>query len=137
MKSRPLDSAYHVLIALIILYSAASTNAQMPDLPGQVAPGVAPKYEAYLFAHMMQGNYGRLCYSVSTDGLHWKMLNGGEPVFDEYRGHPDICRGHDGRFYLVGNRSDKAPDIHFWVSDDLIHWHKYADYRPDLKQVPG
>ena len=52
-------------------------------------------------------------------------------------GHADICRGHDGRYYLVGNRNDGAPDINFWVSNDLIAWEKYGDYTPDLKHVPG
>jgi hypothetical protein len=37
----------------------------------------------------------------------------------------------------VGNRGDSAPDINFWVSDDLIHWTRYNDYTPDLKHVPN
>jgi len=108
----------------------------MPDPPGQVAPGEKPKYEAYVFAHMMDGDYGRLYYSVSLDGLHWEMLNGGKRVFDEYHGHASICKGHDGRYYLVGNRGDDQPDINFWSSEDLITWKKYCDYTPDLKHVP-
>ncbi len=110
--------------------------SQMPDPPGQVAPGVRPEQEAYLFAHMMAGDYWRLYYSISRDGLHWSLLNAGRRVFEEYRGHADICQGHDGRYYLIGNRSDGAPDINFWVSDDLIRWDKYSDYTPDLKRVP-
>jgi hypothetical protein len=86
---------------------------------------------------MMDGDYGRLYYTVSLDGLHWKRLNGGKSVFEEYHGHSDICQGHDGRYYLVGNRGDGAPDIKFWVSDDLIKWTKYSDVTPDLKNVPG
>ncbi|MEI9960819.1 MAG: hypothetical protein WDM76_06705 [Limisphaerales bacterium] len=85
---------------------------------------------------MMHGDYGRLYYSVSLDGLHWEILNGGKRVFEEYHGHASICRGHDGRYYLVGNRGDDAPDINFWVSDDLITWKKYGDFVPDLKHVP-
>lgn len=108
----------------------------MPEPPGQVPKGQPAKHEAYLFAHMMHEDYGRLYYSVSLDGLHWKSLNGGKRVLEDYRGHADICPGHDGRFYLVGNRNDAAPDINFWVSDDLIHWAKYGDYMPDLKRVP-
>ncbi len=115
---------------------ATAGYAQMPDPPGQVAAGTEPVHEAYLFAHMMQGDYGRLYYSVSLDGLHWQLLNQGRRVFEDYRGHADICRGHDGRYYLVGNRRDEAPDIHFWVSSDLIRWKKYSDYVPDLKSVP-
>ncbi len=109
---------------------------QQPDPPGQ-AKGRPPKFEAYLFAHMVHGDYGRLYYTVSLDGLHWQALNGGQRVFEEYRGHPDICQGHDGRYYLVGNRNDSAPDINFWTSSDLIEWTKLGDFTPDLKSTPG
>jgi hypothetical protein len=50
----------------------------MPDPPGQVGAGETPKHEAYLFAHLRHGDYGRLYYSVSLDGLHWEMLNNRE-----------------------------------------------------------
>jgi hypothetical protein len=85
----------------------------MPDPPGQLRPGESLHHEAYLFAHMMHGDYGRLYYSVSLDGLHWKQLNAAKRVFEDYRGHADICRGHDGRFYLVGNRAadGRAPPL--------------------------
>jgi hypothetical protein len=115
----------------------ATAFAQMPNPPGQVKAGETPQHEAYLFAHMMDGDYGRLYYSVSRDGLHWELLNHGKRVFEEYHGHADIVRGHDGRYYLVGNRGDDAPAINFWVSDDLIHWTKYSDYTPDLQHVPN
>lgn len=121
---------------MLLVGGYTGVRAQMPDPPGQVAPGAAPVHAAYLFAHMMEGDYWRLYYSVSTNGLHWERLNGGRRVFEEYRGHADICRGHDGRYYLVGNRGDDRPDIHFWVSDDLIRWTRHSDYRPDLRQVP-
>jgi hypothetical protein len=123
-------------LAVAGLLSLSAAHAQMPDPPGQVKPGERPKHEAYLFAHMLQGDYGRLRYSVSLDGLHWTALNGGKRVFEEYHGHADICKGHDGRYYLVGNRGDDRPDINFWVSEDLISWKKYSDYVPDLKHVP-
>ena len=111
-------------------------RAQMPDLPGQAAPGESAKNEAYLFAHMMAKDYGHLYYSVSLDGLHWDTLNGGKRVFEDYRGHASICCGQDGRYYLVGNRGDDRPDINFWVSDDLVTWKKFGDYTPDLQHVP-
>ena len=122
--------------ALAGLLWTTCIQGQMPDPPGQVGPGERPKCEAYLFAHMLQGDYWRLYYSVSLDGLHWEMLNGGKRVCAEYRGHADICKGHDGRYYLIGNRGDARPDIDFWVSEDLISWKKYSDYVPDLKHVP-
>ncbi len=120
-----------------LLTSVSMANAQQPNPPGQVAAGEAPKNEAYLFAHMMTGDYGRLYYSVSLDGLHWKPLNGGKRVFEEYHGHADICAGPDNRYYLVGNRGDDKPDINFWTSDDLISWKKFGDYTPDLKSIPN
>jgi hypothetical protein len=126
-----------VLLVLIFLVVGTRGLAQMPEPPGQVKPGEVPKNEAYLFAHMMEGDYGRLYYSVSLDGLHWKLLNGGKRVCEDYHGHADICRGSDGRYYLVGNRGDDQPDINFWVSDDLIAWKKFGDYTPDLKTIPN
>ncbi len=119
-----------------LVLSEFALIAQMPAPPGQVSKDERPKNEAYLFAHMVHEDYGRLYYSVSPDGLHWNTLNDGKRVFEEYRGHADICKGHDGRYYLVGNRGDNRPDINFWVSDDLITWTKFGDYTPDLKQVP-
>ena len=123
-------------LILAYLFWNGGAQAQMPDPPGQVEPGQTPRYAAYLFAHMMQGDYGRLYYSVSLDGLHWERLNQGRRVCEEYHGHADICQGHDGRYYLVGNRGDDRPNINFWVSDDLITWKKYGDFVPDLKHVP-
>jgi hypothetical protein len=123
-------------LGMSIAVLAATVAGQMPDPPGQVIPGQTPVNEAYLFAHMMAGDYWRLYYSVSIDGLHWELLNNGKRVFEDYRGHADVCTGHDGRYYLVGNRGDDRPDINFWVSGDLITWMKYSDYAPDLKSVP-
>jgi len=106
---------------ITFLLFIVSSYGQQPDPPGQVENG-APVHEAYLFAHMMHNDYGRLYYTVSLDGLHWEQLNDGKRVFEEYKGHPDICKGHDGRYYIAGNKSDAAPDINIWVSDDLIKW---------------
>lgn len=124
-----------ILSATSLLLNA-TLFAQMPDPPGQCEPGEKPKTEAYLFAHMMEGDYGRLYYSVSLDGLHWAILNSGQRVFREYHGHASICQDSGGHYYLVGNRGDDAAAINFWVSDDLITWKKFSDYTPDLKSVP-
>lgn len=93
--------------------------------------------KAYLFAHMTKERYGVLYYSVSLDGLHWRELNGGGPVSNEYRGHASIAQGPDGRYYLVGNKNDDDPLIRFWVSDDLVRWTSFGTYQPDLKKVSG
>ncbi len=95
-----------------------------------------PRHAAYLFAHMMKDDYRRLYYSVSRDALHWRLLNGGKRILGEqYRGHPDICCGHDGRYYLIGNHS-KNVEIGLWVSDDLVRWAKLRDFFPDISKTP-
>ena len=137
MKSRRLRASDKTALCyVVVLWFASAALAGQPDPPGQ-AMGSPPVHEAYLFAHMMHGDYGRLYYSASLDGLRWTALNGGKRVFDGYKGHADIAKGHDGRYYLVGNRNDAAPDINFWVSDDLVTWEPYSDVTPDLKQTPG
>ena len=104
---------FSIFIAALVVVWSTTSNAQMPDPPGQVKPGETVKFEAYLFAHMLQGDYGRLYYSVSRDGLHWEMLNRGRRVYEDYRGHASLVKGHGGRYYLVGNHGDDQPDIYF------------------------
>lgn len=128
--------------ALTALALVAAPLAAQPPIPADVPPG-APETpyvdpaKAYLFAHMTKARYGVLYYSVSRDGLHWTALNGGRPVSEEYHGHASIARGQDGRYYLVGNKSDEDPLIRFWVSDDLIRWTPFGTYQPNLKNIPG
>ncbi len=121
---------------LLLLLVSSSGRGQQPNPPGQVGRPQDAVNQAYLFAHMTHADYGRLYYSVSTDGLHWHALNGGKRVFEDYRGHPDICKGHDGRYYLAGNTRDASPDIDIWVSTDLIGWEKHHTYTPDLRSTP-
>jgi hypothetical protein len=123
------------MFPLIAQLAALTVFGQQPDPPGRVKEGQAVN-EAYLFAHMIHSDYGRLYYSVSLDGLHWFQLNGGNRVLEDYRGHPDICLGHDKRYYLVGNQNDASTDINIWVSGDLINWTRHSTYAPDLKQTP-
>src|SRR5690606_29414897 len=124
------------LVSVMVVAVVLNGRSQQPNPPGQVHRAEDAVNQAYLFAHMTHQDYGRLYYSVSTDGLHWHALNNQKRVFDAYHGHPDICKGHDGRYYLVGNTSDASPDIDIWVSEDLIKWEKYHTYRRDLKSTP-
>jgi len=96
---------------------------------------VQPDLGGYLFAHMTKQDYGRLYYSVSKDGLHWTLLNDGQRIYEDYRGHPDITLGHDGRYYLVGNVRNTG--IIIWVSTDLIAWKEHRDVNVDLEKTPG
>src|SRR5690554_1375211 len=121
------------LVLSLCMFIGSTALGQQPDPPGQVEQPADAVNQAYLFAYMTHQDYGKLYYSVSTDGLHWRALNGKKRVFDDYRGHPDICKGHDGRYYLPGNTSDSSPDIDIWVSADLINWEKHHTYTPNLK----
>jgi hypothetical protein len=125
-----------LMLLLITLCFTSGAYSQQPSPPGQPSNGEKAIHEAYLFAHMTHADYGSLYYSVSKDGLHWQSLNKGKPVFGEYHGHPHIVKGHDGRYYLVGNESDASPDINFWVSDNLIDWQRYSQYTPKLPSTP-
>ncbi|MBN1422081.1 MAG: glycoside hydrolase family 43 protein [Planctomycetes bacterium] len=102
----------------------------------RVADPSASRPAGFLFAHMMANDYGRLYYAISEDGLHWVRMNGGRRILEAYRGHPDICRGHDGRFYLIGNEAEER-DIHIWVSDDLAAWRRFGRFAPDVFATPG
>lgn len=130
IQFKPIYTLFFLILGVLNL------NAQQPDPPGQVENPDEAVNQAYLFAHMTHQDYGRLYYSVSLDGLHWSALNNNERVFQDYKGHPDICKGHDGRYYIAGNTSDGSPDINFWVSSDLISWEKYSTLTPDLKSTP-
>lgn len=123
-----------VALALALAMLAVPSGAQAPG--GPVTPYVDPG-KAYLFAHMTKEHYGELYYSVSLDGFHWTRLNRGKPVSADYHGHASIARGGDGRYYLVGNKSDDDPLIRFWVSDDLVRWAPFGTYRPNLENIPG
>jgi hypothetical protein len=126
----PLSLALRFLLLGVLSFSSSSAGAvaQHSQEPAHT--------EAYLFAHMMKGDYGSLYYAVSLDGLHWIELNHGKVVFPEYHGHASIAKGPDNRYYLVGNQSDAAPEINFRVSEDLIHWKKFSEYTPDLSKIP-
>ena len=134
MKKTNLIITSLMLSMFLLRYTAFS---QQPDPPGQTKEGETPVNEAYLFAHMTHQDYGRLYYTVSLDGLHWKSLNGKKRVFEDYKGHPDICKGHDGRYYIAGNRSDASPDINIWISENLTEWTLYNTFTPNLKTTPG
>jgi hypothetical protein len=129
----------HLFAALAVapLLPAVHSAATAQAAPGAPETPYVDPARAYLFAHMTKAQYGVLFYSVSLDGLHWRSLNGGRPVSADYHGHASIARGRDGRYYLVGNKSDDDPLIRFWVSDDLIKWTRFATYQPDLTHVAG
>lgn len=120
-----------LLSALTLLAFAALALCSESVANSQVSEE-EEKYEAYLFAHMLKEDYGRLYYSISQDGLHWEMLNEGKRVYDAYKGHPDICQGHDGRYYMTGG----SATITLWVSEDLVTWDSLLEFRPGVYDTP-
>ena len=75
----------------------------------------------YLFAHMLTSDYGRLYYSISRDGRNWELLHDSLRVDSLYRGHPDICQGADGAYYMIGAEKSPARPV-LWKSKDLVSW---------------
>ncbi len=121
----------HSVSLFLLLTALFSTTAQAIWYGDQTDK----EKRACLFAHMMEGDYGRLYYAVSLDGMIWKSLNGGKRVKDDYRGHPDITKGPDGSYYLIGNDEDRKV-MRIWQSKDLIEWKLHADYAPDFNILP-
>ena len=79
------------------------------------SPSVKAGNGGYLFAHMRHEDYGRLYYYISRDTKNWTKLNNNERVVPEYRGHPDIMKGRDGRYYMIGV-SEKTQNPILWTS---------------------
>jgi hypothetical protein len=66
--------------------------------------------------------------ALSTDGLHWQQLNGGQPVIVPQVGSqklmrdPSINLGKDGIYRMVWTTGWGGKDIGYAESPDLIHW---------------
>jgi len=89
----------------------------------------------YLFLHMTNADYGRLFYSVSRDGISWTTLNGGEMISRFYNGHPGVCRGGDGKWYMISMSSTEQPYYPvLWYTDDLITW-KHRDLPSSMQDL--
>ena len=55
---------------------------EVPHDPDHVACDRAARIFLATGSHFMtHADYGRLYYSVSRDGLHWELLNGGKRIF--------------------------------------------------------
>lgn len=89
----------------------------------------------YLFAYFLgnEPENERICFAVSSDGYHFRPLNGNRPVITQHLGKkcvrdPYIFKGEDGIYYIVGTdmkceegwESNHALVV--WRSKDLIDW---------------
>lgn len=88
----------------------------------QTSTGNTYKDGGLLFAHMKDSDYGSLYYYISKDGAVWTPLNDNKKVHRTYRGHPDIIKGGDGRYYMISGKLAGKTGASLFVSDDLINW---------------
>jgi len=81
----------------------------------------------FLFSYFT-GQAGGAHLALSTDGIHWEPLNGGQPVIipqvgsEKLMRDPSIHRGADGIYRLVWTSGWKGKNIGYAESSDLIHW---------------
>lgn len=101
------------------------------------------EYGGYLFVHFTgeEEKGEQIYFALSRDGLHWKDLNGGQPVIESKIGEkgvrdPFIIRSAiDDRFYIIGTdlriasgkgweaaQHEGSTSLLVWSSPDLIHW---------------
>ncbi len=98
-------------------------------------------YAGYLFAHFTgeQRDGEQIYFSLSRDGLHWRDLNGGQPVLRSDVGEkgardPFLIRTPGG-FYLIATdlrieagkgwetaQYEGSRDMLVWKSEDLVNW---------------
>jgi len=104
---------------------------------------MSQKKQGYLFVYFTgeSENGEQIYFSLSRDGLHWKDLNGGQPVIKSALGEmgvrdPFLLRSRlDGRFYIMATdlriasgkgwdaaRAQGSKKIILWSSSDLICW---------------
>lgn len=73
----------------------------------------------YLWAFMTNNKYGKLFYALSRDGFNWQTLNRNHIIDPAYIGHPDICQGRDGAYYMLA-----VQPFALWRSEDMVTWEK-------------
>lgn len=109
------------------------------------AKPAAIEYGAYLYCYFQDnitgaGQTQQIFFAVSTDGLHWKSLNGDKPVLISILGtkgvrDPFLLRSNEGdKFYILATDLDAnggdwgaystngSRCISIWESDDLVNW---------------
>jgi beta-xylosidase len=81
----------------------------------------------FLFS-CFKGHGDGLHLAWSSDGFHWKALNGDQPYLTPEAGKekimrdPFLCPGKDGLFHLVWTAEWHGNGIGYASSPDLIHW---------------
>ena len=91
-----------------------------------------PPNSPWLFAGFKGNSEDGVYYSLSKDGYHWTVANGGKPVVEqtepgELMRDPFIQRAPDGSFVMVWTWSWKNGTIGFSSSKDLITWARHRE----------
>lgn len=121
-----IKTLFFIFSLQLICFAFCFCNNSKDD-PGDPEDPKVPPVEnngGYLFAHMTHASYGKLFYSVSRDGLKWETLNNKEVIIPDYSGHPDICKGGDGNFYMIGVQSTSSHNLTLYSSPDLVVWRR-------------
>ena len=114
-----------IKLLCVFVFSVISQSLQAENIGG------------YLFAYF-RGNASsqeHLFYAISSDGLNFSPINGGNAVVDfsqiAVSGNirdPFVLRGEDGTYYMVctdmrsSNGWDSNRGIVMSKSTDLVHW---------------
>jgi len=115
------------------LFTLLQVNGQISSTSDATAGGL---YQRKIDQHAKQfflisyftGQAGGALLALSTDGIHWEQLNGGQPVIIPQLGSeklmrdPSINHGKDGIYRMVWTSGWKGKDIGYSESLDLIHW---------------
>ncbi len=110
---------------------------------GAIDSGSQSSAGGYLFAYTgmkdgdNNGDYYKMFYAISRDGLSWTVLCGGAPPLPTYYGFPYITQDNDGKYWLIG--TDNGPLPHhpvIWHSDDAVSWVR-KDLPASIMKLPS
>lgn len=108
----------YILCSIIGLLGVSCSDNELEYTPADENIPVCEE-GGYLFAFMTNTNYGKLFYALSRDGFNWEVLHDNRIIDQAYIGHPDICQGRDGAYYMLA-----VNPFALWRSEDLIKWDK-------------
>lgn len=115
------------------LFTLLKLSAQL-DSTSNITAGdlhqnkIDPNAKQFFLFSYFSGQAGGAHLALSTDGIHWQQLNGGQPVITPQVGSeklmrdPSINRGPDGVYRLVWTTGWNGKNIGYAESLDLIHW---------------
>jgi hypothetical protein len=125
-KSIPTFSSVLLLLAATLSGAVAQTSAV-----SKTGPANSSGKSYWLFAGFKGNSEDGVYYALSSDGYHWSLENGGQPVIHqtgsgELMRDPFIQRGPEESFELVWTWGWRTPLVlGHSSSKDLVHWTKH------------